>query len=408
MKAADTRPRLELHGITKTFPGTKANDDVDLTIQPGEIHALLGENGAGKSTLVKIIYGVLRADSGDIAWDGAPVEIHSPKAARALGIGMVFQHFSLFEALTVAENIELGMDHPGDRRTLNARISELAERYRLPLEPGRHVHTLSVGEKQRIEIIRALLQDPKLLIMDEPTSVLTPQEAEALLATLRRLAEEGRSILYISHKLAEVIALCHHATILRGGRVVADCDPTKESPRSMAERMIGSRLTPPKRTSVAGTGPERLVISGLSAPAPDQFGTSLQNIGLTVHGGEIVGIAGVAGNGQSELMALLTGEQRAPQADMVKIDGTPIGFFGPNQRRDLAAAFVPEERIGHSAVPDMSLVENAVLTGHRTAGFVSHGFMRLARAGGFAQPRLRYLRRSAPWHPTCRRQSLGR
>ncbi len=385
MGPAASRPRLELRGISKSFPGTKANDNVDFTVLPGEIHALLGENGAGKSTLVKIIYGVLRADAGDILWDSQPVEIQTPKAARALGIGMVFQHFSLFEALTVAENIELGMDDPGDRRTLHARISALAEQYNLPLEPGRHVHTLSVGEKQRIEIIRALLQDPKLLIMDEPTSVLTPQEAEALLGTLRRLADEGRSILYISHKLEEVIALCHRATILRGGKVVADCDPAKESPRSMAELMIGTRLTPPKRTAIEAAGPERLVIEHLSAEPPDQFGTALRNIGLTVRGGEIVGIAGVAGNGQNELMAFLSGEQRAPAAEMIRIGGTPAGLLGPNRRRDLSAAFVPEERIGHAAVPDMSLVENAVLTGHRTAGFVSRGFMLLRLAGQFAQ-----------------------
>ena len=385
MGSAQSRPRLEMRGISKSFPGTKANDNVDFAVLPGEIHALLGENGAGKSTLVKIIYGVLRADSGECLWDGEPVEVHSPKAARSLGIGMVFQHFSLFEALTVAENIELGMDDPGDRRTLNARISALAEQYNLPLEPDRYVHTLSVGEKQRIEIIRALLQDPKLLIMDEPTSVLTPQEADALLGTLRRLADEGRSILYISHKLEEVIALCHRATILRGGKVVADCDPKQESPRSMAELMIGTRLTPPTRSATEETGPERLVIHSLSADAPDQFGTNLQNIDLAVCGGEIVGIAGVAGNGQNELMALLSGEQSAPKADMIVIEGTPAGHFGPNRRRDLSAAFVPEERIGHAAVPDMSLVENAVLTGHRTAGFVARGFMLLSLAGAFAQ-----------------------
>ena len=282
-------PRLELRGISKAFPGTLANDSVDLAVLPGEIHALLGENGAGKSTLVKIIYGVLRADAGEILWDGSPVEIHSPKAARTLGIGMVFQHFSLFEALTVAENIELGMDNPGDRRTLAGRITELAEHYKLPLVPGRHVHTLSVGEKQRIEIIRALLQDPKLLIMDEPTSVLTPQEADALLGTLRRLAAEGRSILYISHKLEEVIALCHRATILRGGKRVADCDPAMESPGSMAELMIGTRLTPPQRAANSGgDGTARLVVRGLSAPAVDQFGVGLEDIELAVRGGEIL------------------------------------------------------------------------------------------------------------------------
>ena len=377
--------RLELRGITKAFPGTLANDAVDLAIDAGQIHALLGENGAGKSTLVKILYGVLRADAGAILWDGAPVHIASPRAARALGIGMVFQHFSLFEALTVAENIELGMDDAGDRRTLEARISELATRYGLPLEPRRYVHTLSVGEKQRIEIIRALLQNPKLLVLDEPTSVLTPQEADTLLATLRRIADEGRSILYISHKLAEIKALCHHATILRAGRVVATCDPTEESATSMAELMIGARLTPPHRAEAAMASEPCLAVQGLTAAPADQFGVHLRHVDLTVNGGEVVGIAGVAGNGQSELMALLSGESLADKADAITIAGTPVGRLGPNQRRDLAAAFVPEERIGHSTVPEMSLIENALLTSHRREGFTRQGFVLLASARHLAQ-----------------------
>ena len=218
-------PRLALSGITKRFPGVVANEDVSFSVEPGEIHALLGENGAGKSTLVKIIYGVQRADEGTIAFDGKTVTIGSPKEARALGIGMVFQHFSLFDAMTVLENIALGMDHPPPRRELEEKIRRVLESYRLTLDPHRHVHTLSVGERQRIEIVRALLQDPRLLIMDEPTSVLTPQEVEQLFQTLRRLSSEGCSILYISHKLHEIKALCRTATILRGGKVVGTCDP---------------------------------------------------------------------------------------------------------------------------------------------------------------------------------------
>ena len=386
--AAEPRPqepRLELRAISKAFPGILANDGIDLKVMPGEIHALLGENGAGKSTLVKIISGVLHADSGDIVWGGKPVAIPTPKAARALGIGMVFQHFSLFEALTVAENIELGMEHPGNRKTLEARITEMATRYRLPLEPRRHVHTLSVGEKQRIEIIRALLLDPKLLIMDEPTSVLTPQEATTLFETLRKLADEGVSILFISHKLAEIVALCHNATILRGGRVVANCDPTQESPSSMAEIMIGERLTPPERPTAQAAGEPRLVVDGLSAPTPDQFGVALDDICLTVNAGEIVGIAGVSGNGQTELMAHLTGESLAPRAAMIRVDGRAVGRTGPNGRRDLGAAFVPEERMGHAAVPDMSLTDNALLTSHRRTGFATRGFINRSATRRFAQ-----------------------
>lgn len=381
----ETTPRLELRAISKAFPGVLANDKVDLKVMPGEIHALLGENGAGKSTLVKIISGVLRADSGDILWQGEPVNIPSPKAARTLGIGMVFQHFSLFEAMTVAENIELAMDHSGRRRTLEAKIEEMAEKYGLPLQPRRHVHTLSVGEKQRIEIIRALLLNPKLLIMDEPTSVLTPQEAETLFKTLRQLAKEGVSILFISHKLAEIKALCHTATILRGGRFVTACDPAKESPKSMAELMIGERLTPPERPDAGQNGAERLVVADLATPAGDQFGVPLDNINLTIRGGEIVGIAGVSGNGQTELMAYLTGERLAPRADMVLIDGIAVGRKGPSARRDMAAAFVPEERMGHAAVPDMNLVDNALLTSHRRSGFTWHGFISRLKSVNYAQ-----------------------
>lgn len=377
--------RLELRGIRKAFPGTLANDDVSLAVAPGEIHALLGENGAGKSTLVKILYGVLKADSGDILWDGAPVTVESPRAARALGIGMVFQHFSLFEALTVSENIELGMDDPGDRGALEGKIIALGEKYGLPLDPRRYVYTLSAGEKQRIEIIRALLQDPHLLVMDEPTSVLTPQEAEALLGTLKRLASEGRSVLYISHKLEEIIAFCHHATILRGGKVVATCDPSQESPGSMAELMIGRRIAAPEWHGQAADAEARLVVDGLSAPATDQFGTSLKDVSVTVRAGEIVGVAGVAGNGQSELLALLSGEQMAPRAEMVVLDGVPAGQMTPNQRRQMTAAFVPEERIGHAAVPGMSLTENALLTGFQRQNMAPGGFIRAATAAAYAQ-----------------------
>src|SRR5262249_32308832 len=227
-------PRLKLEGITKIYPAVVANDGIDLAVLPGEIHAVLGENGAGKSTLMKIIYGVVKPDAGTIYWNGAAVAIGSPARARALGIGMVFQHFSLFETLTVAENIALALDPHAVSADLPARIREVSERYGLPLDPRRHVHTMSVGERQRVEIVRCLLQEPKLLIMDEPTSVLTPQAVEKLFETLRRLAEEGCSILYISHKLDEIRALCQRATVLRSGRVTGQCDPRRESSASLA------------------------------------------------------------------------------------------------------------------------------------------------------------------------------
>ena len=234
--------RLKLVGVSKSFPGVRANDNVNLSVKPGEIHALLGENGAGKSTLVKMIYGILAPDEGEIVFDGSTARISNPRAARRLGIGMVFQHFSLFEAMTVLENIALGLDSRLSSRELLAEFNRVLEAYHLKLDPRRVVSTLSVGERQRIEIVRALLLDPRLLIMDEPTSVLTPQEVEQLFETLRKLAASGCSILYISHKLHEIVALCDTATILRGGKVVAHCDPKRETSRSMAEMMIGANL----------------------------------------------------------------------------------------------------------------------------------------------------------------------
>ena len=377
-------PRLQLSGITKRFPGVVANEDVSFDVAPGEIHALLGENGAGKSTLVKIIYGVQQADEGTIAFDGAPARIHSPKEARALGIGMVFQHFSLFEAMTVLENIALGMDEPPPRRELEARVREVLKTYDLSLDPHRDVHTLSVGERQRIEIVRALLQKPKLLIMDEPTSVLTPQEVDKLFETLRQLASEGCSILYISHKLHEIEALCHIATIMRAGKVVATCDPAEETARSMAELMIGGSL---KDLSARGTRPggdERFAVTDLSAPGELPFGTRLDNVSFAVASGEILGIAGVAGNGQNELIDALSGERTEGVTGSVRIDGVEVSGYGIGRRRQRGLAAVPEERNGHAAVPDLSLADNAILSARGRKGLAASGVLKPGRARRFA------------------------
>ena len=379
-------PLLELAGITKAFPGCLANDDISFSIMPGEIHALLGENGAGKSTLVKIIYGVLKPDRGELRWDGKPVAPSGPAMARDLGVGMVFQHFSLFEAMTVLENVALALGDQTDMAALRERLIKLSESYGLPLDPDHHVHHLSVGERQRIEIVRCLLQSPKLLILDEPTSVLTPQEVERLFETLRQLSAEGCAILYISHKLDEVKALCERATILRGGQVVAECDPKAETARGLAELMIGEKVTPPSRPERAGNAPERLVVSGLSLKAESEFGVDLQEIGFSVAGGEILGIAGIAGNGQTELMGALTGEAVVPgAAQAIVLDEAPVGDQGPAARRALGAAFVPEERNGHGAIPSLSLAKNAFLTAFRRLGLVNNGLIAEAPTRRFAE-----------------------
>jgi simple sugar transport system ATP-binding protein len=377
-------PLLALSGITKRYASTVANDGVDLTVLPGEIHALLGENGAGKSTLVKIIYGVVQPDAGSIAWNGRPTAIASPNAARALGIGMVFQHFSLFEALTVAENIALGLGSREPLGALSARIAEVSRRYGLAVEPGRHVHHLSVGERQRVEIVRCLLQAPKLLIMDEPTSVLTPQEVDDLFVVLRRLSAEGCSILYISHKLDEIRALCEAATVLRAGRVSGHARPREISARVLAEMMTGSTLPTPRRHAALAAQAACLAVRDLTLPADEPFGTTLRGVSLELRAGEVLGIAGVAGNGQKEFLAALSGERRAPRGDSIRIAGRATGRAGPLARRRLGLAFIPEERLGRGAVGEMSLAENGLLTAWQH-GMVRHGFLSGGAVRRFAQ-----------------------
>jgi general nucleoside transport system ATP-binding protein len=374
---------LDARGIVKKFGTLLANDHVDLSIRPAEIHALLGENGAGKSTLVKILYGLLQPAEGTIAWEGRKVHLANPAEARGLGIGMVFQHFSLFEALTVAENVALAMPPGTPMAQIEAEVARLSRAYGLPLEPRREVWQLSVGERQRIEIVRALLQNPKLLILDEPTSVLTPQEVDLLFATLETLKAEGRSVLYISHKLDEVRRLCDRATILRAGKVVAACDPRAETAASLARLMVGADVAGLKVESHT-PGATRLEIRDLSLPPADSHGVALNRVFLDVRAGEILGIAGVAGNGQDELFAVLSGE-RPSLAGSVLIDGRPVGAEGITARRRLGAAYVPEERLGHATAPDFRLTDNALVSGHATNGFVSHGLIAWKRLGEWVQ-----------------------
>ncbi len=373
---------LTISGLSKTYPGVVANKDVSFSIAAGEVHALLGENGAGKSTFVKMIYGLVAPDSGAMRLNEAAFAPSEPRAARAAGIAMVFQHFSLFEALSVAENIALGMEDPPKMRALSGQISAVSETYGLPLDPDRLVGDLSAGERQRVEIIRCLLQDPKLLIMDEPTSVLTPQEVDILFETLRKLSAEGTAILYISHKLEEIRTLCDAATILRAGKVVASCTPRDRSAREMAEMMVGQTLHIPKAKDVVPGAPI-LTVKDLSRPATTPFGTSLTAVSFNLRRGEILGIGGVAGNGQDELLSALSGETKTV-ADTITFDGAAIGQTGPGARRLLGLLCAPEERLGHAAAPDMSLVENAMLTAAGRQELTQNGFVRWGKARDFA------------------------
>ena len=377
-------PLLHLDGVTKAYPGVVANDSVSLRVGPGEIHALLGENGAGKSTLVKMIYGLVKPDAGHMAFEDAPFTPDTPRAARAAGIGMVFQHFSLFDALSVAENIALGMEHPPAMRDLSRRIEEVSTAFGLPLAPDRIVGNLSAGEQQRVEIIRCLLGDLKLLIMDEPTSVLTPQEVEILFQTLRKLAARGTAILYISHKLEEIRALCDQATILRGGKVVAHCTPSETTARDMAELMVGRDLVLPAKAAAHQGGEALLQIKGLSLPPLEAFGVALKDLSLTLAAGEVLGIGGVAGNGQDELLDALSGERSVPAGHLF-FKSADLAGKGPDIRRKLGLLAAPEERLGHAAAPDMSLSENALLTGAVREGLTRNGFIQWRKVRAFAE-----------------------
>ncbi|MCD1635253.1 ABC transporter ATP-binding protein [Martelella mediterranea] len=355
-------PLLSLKGISKSYGQVQANQDIDLAVAPRSIHAILGENGAGKSTLMKLIYGVEQPDAGSMAWNGAPIALASPAAARRQGIGMVFQHFSLFETLTVVENIQLVM--PGTKAALAERMRALGRDFGLEVDPFAHVHALSVGERQRVEIIRCLMTDPKLLILDEPTSVLPPQAVTLLFETLQRLRDGGVSILLISHKLEEIQAICDRATILRAGRVTGHLDPRAHDEHTLAKMMIGRDIPEPMPAEPVEQGDKQLEIVGLDYKPEDPFGVSLEGITLTVRGGEILGIAGISGNGQSELTALISGETRLATADRIFMMGKDVGPMGAAARRKLGFAFVPEERLGRGAVPEMSLAMNAILTAH--------------------------------------------
>ena len=378
--------RLELSGISKQYPAVKANDQVSLKVEAGRIHAVLGENGAGKSTLMKIIYGAVQPDAGQMVWNGRPVQIKSPAQARQLGISMVYQHFSLFDTLTAAENVWLGLDKGLSLAEVTARIRVLAESYGLDIDPLRPVHSLSVGERQRVEIIRALMGKPELLILDEPTSVLTPQAVDKLFVTLRQLAAQGCSILYISHKLDEIRALCSHCTVLRGGRVTGEVDPRTQSNAELSRLMIGAepprlrQLDPLAQPSVGVTV---LELRDLSLAKESPFGTSLVDLSLQLRRGEILGIAGVSGNGQQELMAALSGEDTRLAPGQLHLFGADIAGASASKRRRLGLHFVPEERLGRGAVPTLSLAQNTLLT--RTENVTSIGWIRTQKVQQLAQ-----------------------
>ena len=371
---ASTPPAVRLRGITKRFPGVVANDGVDFEAAAGEVHALLGENGAGKTTLSNVMTGLYRPDEGSIELYGRPVEFRSPRDALDAGVSMVHQHFRLVGAFTVAENVVLG-DHRGEARTfrlrprrIERRVAELGEQYGLAVNPRAKIWQLSLGEQQRVEILKALYRESRVLILDEPTAVLTPQEAETLFVTLRSMADDGRTIVFISHKLNEVKAVAERVTVLRGGRSVATAPTADATPQSLAELMVGRELAAirPERVEVPVEDETLLEVEDLWADG-DRGETALRGVSLRIRAGEILAVAGVAGNGQRELAETITGLRPATRG-LISVRGKRLRGGDPRRAIRAGIAHVPEDRLGTGVAPSLDVASNAALKSYRGQG----------------------------------------
>jgi simple sugar transport system ATP-binding protein len=399
-----------MRSITKRFPGVLANDSVDFEAGRGEVHALLGENGAGKSTLASILTGLYRPDSGEIAIDGKTVEFHSPRDATEAGVSMVHQHFRLAASLTVADNIVLG--HRGtpwlrtNPATIESQVAELAKRYRMPVRPDARVWQLSVGEQQRVEILKALYRGARILILDEPTSLLTPQEADDLFETLRRMTAEGRTIVFVSHKLDELMSVSDRVTVLRAGKRIGTVNTRDSSPRELARMMIGRELaaSPLVGRSARDSG---IALEIKDVSADDDLGLqALQNVSLSVHQGEILGVAGVAGNGQRELAEAVSGA-RPRTSGTVAVKGRTLHSGNPEDAIVQGVAHVPEDRLGTGVSPSLSIAENLILKSHRQAPMSTRGVLRHDRIRRNAQDLIQRFAVAAPGPDTPTRLLSG-
>ncbi|MFE2286855.1 ABC transporter ATP-binding protein [Streptomyces sp. NPDC059443] len=368
MNASSPPPAVELHGITKRFPGVVANKDIAITVRKGTVHALVGENGAGKSTLMKILYGMQKPDEGTIAIDGEQVSFHSPGDAIARGIGMVHQHFMLADNFTVLENVVLGGEQLyGIGAKARKKIKEISDAYGLGVRPDALIEDLGVADRQRVEILKVLYRGAKILILDEPTAVLVPQEVDALFDNLRELKAEGLTVIFISHKLGEVLKVADDITVIRRGTTVGTADPRNTTTKQLAELMVGSELPSPETRESTVTTTPMLKVEDLRLAATDPDGVVrevLANINLTIHKGEVLGIAGVEGNGQTELIEALMG-MSIPDGGTITLDGTDISTVATRKRREGGIGYIPEDRHRHGLLLESPLWENRIL-GHVT------------------------------------------
>ena len=364
---------LKISNVTKIYPGCIANDNISLEFESGKIYALLGENGAGKSTLVKILSGVIMPDDGQIFLNNKALKLNSPIDAKKNKIGMVFQHFNLFETLSVFENLII--DSNESRENLRKKIKSTMEKYNFSIDLDIPVLNLSAGQKQKVEIIRCLIRNPEVLIMDEPTSVLTEQETSELFSSLRQFSMEGILIIYITHKLKEVMSLCDDVAVMRKGQLVSVSKIKDEKIETLANKMVGQNLKNIKKKITKKKVSENLIkISNLNFSSPDPFETNLKNINFELNKGECLGVAGISGNGQSELFQILSGEIIS-EKNSILLNGNPIGNLNPEQRREYLMAFSPEDRMEQAAIPQMKIFENVALNNFKSSNFFNNGLI---------------------------------
>jgi len=397
---------MKMDGITKRFPGVLANDNVHFDVVAGEIHALLGENGAGKSTLMKILYGLYQPDEGAILLNGQPIKIHSPTDSINHGIGMIHQHFMLVENLTVAENVALGLQESQglwlDLGAVSERINTLARSYNLEINPNAVISDLAVGQRQRVEIVKALYRGAALLVLDEPTAVLTPQEVDELFVIFKQMAADGHALIFISHKLHEIFALTDRVTVLRDGRVVGTAATADVTKIDLAQMMVGREVSFERDRSNSELGDVRLALDNISTAAQ----TGLKNVNLTVHSGEIVGVAGVSGNGQKELAEVIAGLETISTGDLA-IDGHPAKTLSPSERLDKGLSYIPEERMHDGVVKDFSVSENLILQDHSRPPFSQRILLKFKVIFDHAKQMIHSFSIKTPTHSTLVKNLSG-